>query len=111
MAISDLPKSLKIKPHNFCMFKIIPNCILYEFYPVIIILPIKESFKNQVCCVGFLSSILGIFSFCSLFPTELEVTTKAQNVFDQFWLKGIGLSIPTDEDMTLLNERLSRYQK
>jgi hypothetical protein len=62
-------------------------------------------------CIGFLSSIMGIFSFCSLFPTELEVTTKGHAVFDQFWLKGIGLSIPTDEDITLLHERLSRYQQ
>ena len=62
-------------------------------------------------CIGFLSRIMGIFSFCSLFPTELEVTTKAHTVFDQFWLKGTGLSIPTDEDMALLHERLSRYQQ
>ena len=62
-------------------------------------------------CIGFLSSIMGIFSFCSLFPTELEVTTKAHTVFDQFWLKGVGLSIPTDEDISLLHGRLSGYQK
>lgn len=62
-------------------------------------------------CIGFLSSIMGVFSFCSLFPTEFEVTTTAHTVFDQFWLKGIGLSIPTDEDVELLHQRLEGYQR
>jgi len=60
--------------------------------------------------IGFLSSIMNIFSFCSLFPTELEVSTKDHHVFDQFWLKGIGFFVPTDEDVALLYDRLSRYQ-
>jgi hypothetical protein len=59
-------------------------------------------------CLGFLHSILSIFSFYSLFPTELEVNTKANTVFDQFWLKGIGFSNPSDEDMESLKERLTR---
>ena len=93
---------------------------IFEFSSIISNLLIKRSTRHGGSiyveiggkdCIGFLSSILGVFSFCSLFPTELEVTTKAQNVFDQFWLKGIGLSTPTDEDMTLLHGRLSRYQK
>lgn len=63
---------------------------------------------NGKDCIGFLHCILSIFSFYSLFPTELEISTKANTVFDQFWLKGIGFSIPSDEDMMLLNERLAR---
>ena len=62
-------------------------------------------------CVGFLYSILAIFSLSSLFPTELEISTKFHTVLDQFWLKGIGFSAPSDEDMTSLQERLDRLRQ
>lgn len=57
-------------------------------------------------CIGFLYSILRTFSFYSLFPTELEISTSGMIACDRFWLKGIGASVPTAEDMAALHERL-----
>ncbi len=57
-------------------------------------------------CMGFLHGILRAFSFSSMFPTEFEITTKGNTVFDRFWLKGIGASIPIKDDMKSLHERL-----
>lgn len=58
-------------------------------------------------CLGFLYGILRIFSFYSLFPTELEISTSGMLAQDRFWLKGIGASVPAKEDMTSLHERLT----
>lgn len=57
-------------------------------------------------CLGFLYGMLRIFSFYSLFPTELEITTRGMIAQDRFWLKGIGAAVPTAEDVTSLRERL-----
>ncbi len=59
--------------------------------------------------IGFLNSILSVFSFYSLFPTELEITTTGHIASDQFWLKGIANSVPSDEDIKLLTERFNRF--
>ena len=58
-------------------------------------------------CIGFLYNILKIFSFSSLFPTELEIATQGRTAHDSFWLKGIGAAVPTDGDLQSLNERLN----
>lgn len=58
-------------------------------------------------CIGFLYGVLRIFSFYSLFPTELEISTSGILAHDKFWLKGIGASVPAQEDMTALHERLT----
>lgn len=57
-------------------------------------------------CLGFLYGILRIFSFYSLFPTELEISTKGTKARDKFWLKGIGASAPEKDDIAELNRRL-----
>lgn len=57
-------------------------------------------------CIGFLYGVLRIFSFYSLFPTELEISTKGKTALDRFWLKGIGASAPDNEDLSALNRRL-----
>lgn len=59
-------------------------------------------------CIGFLYGMLRMFSFYSLFPTELEISTKGTVVHDRFWLKGIGSAAPSDEDLKALHERLSQ---
>ncbi|BCS52565.1 hypothetical protein [Geobacter sp. SVR] len=58
-------------------------------------------------CIGFLYGILRTFSFYSLFPTELEIATTGKTAHDRFWLKGIGASVPTEEDLNTLHGRLS----
>lgn len=57
-------------------------------------------------CIGFLYGVLRIFSFYSLFPTELEISTKGKTALDRFWLKGIGASAPEKDDIAELNRRL-----
>ncbi|MDD2308448.1 MAG: hypothetical protein PHH91_02585 [Desulfuromonadaceae bacterium] len=57
-------------------------------------------------CIGFLYGMLRMFSFYSLFPTELEISTKGTVVHDRFWLKGIGSAAPSDDDLKALHERL-----
>jgi len=57
-------------------------------------------------CIGFLYGMLRMFSFYSLFPTELEISTKGMVVHDRFWLKGIGSAAPSDDDLKALHERL-----
>lgn len=57
-------------------------------------------------CIGFLYGMLRIFSFYSLFPTELEISTKGKVAYDRFWLKGIGSAAPSDDDLQALYERL-----
>ncbi|MHB8056394.1 MAG: hypothetical protein ACYDHC_00720 [Desulfuromonadaceae bacterium] len=59
-------------------------------------------------CIGFLYGMLRMFSFYSLFPTELEISTKGTVVHDRFWLKGIGSAAPSDDDLKALHERLSQ---
>lgn len=57
-------------------------------------------------CIGFLYGVLRVFSFYSLFPTELEISTKGTKALDKFWLKGIGASAPDKDDIAELNRRL-----
>ena len=58
-------------------------------------------------CIGFLYGVLRVFSFYSLFPTELKISTNGMTAFDRFWLKGIGASVPGKEDISSLHGRLS----
>ena len=63
----------------------------------------------EICgkdCIGFLYRVLRVFSFYSLFPIELEISTSGALANDRFWLKGIGSAVPAKEDMTALYERL-----
>lgn len=57
-------------------------------------------------CIGFLYGVLRVFSFYSLFPTELEISTRGKTAHDRFWLKGIGASVPEKDDIAALNRRL-----
>lgn len=59
-------------------------------------------------CIGFLYGMLRIFSFYSLFPAELDISTKGVVVYDRFWLKGIGSAVPSNDDLKALYERLQQ---
>lgn len=47
--------------------------------------------------VGFLMSMLKLFTFYSLYPAEVSIDTPQGRVLDRFWLKGLGGSTPTEE--------------
>lgn len=59
--------------------------------------------------VGFLMSMLKLFTFYSLYPAEVSIDTPQGRVLDRFWLKGLGGSIPTDEVCTALRLELSKH--
>ncbi len=56
--------------------------------------------------LGALSSLLNTFSLFSLFPAEILVETKQRRIFDRFWLKGLGNSVPSPEAVTALRQRM-----
>jgi hypothetical protein len=59
--------------------------------------------------VGFLMSMLKLFTFYSLYPAEVSIDTPQGRVLDRFWLKGLGGSTPTDEVCAGLRLELSKH--
>lgn len=59
--------------------------------------------------VGFLMSMLKLFTFYSLYPAEVSIDTPQGRVLDRFWLKGLGGSTPTDELCTGLRLELRKH--
>lgn len=59
--------------------------------------------------VGFLMSMLKLFTFYSLYPAEVSIDTPHGCVLDRFWLKGLGGSTPTDELCTALRLELGKH--
>lgn len=58
--------------------------------------------------VGFLMSMLKLFTFHSLYPAEVSIDTPNGHVLDRFWLKGLGGSTPTEEIFSGLRQELSK---
>lgn len=58
--------------------------------------------------VGFLSQLLKLFAFYSLFPAEVEIDTPAGRVHDRFRLKGLGGSTPSDASRQGLEAALAK---
>lgn len=59
--------------------------------------------------VGFLMSMLKLFTFYSLYPAEVSIDTPQGRVLDRFWLKGLGGSTPTDELCAGLKLELNKH--
>lgn len=57
--------------------------------------------------LGFLASLLRVFSFYSLFPVEMEIETAGTVASNRFWLKGIGSLAPTADDLANLHAALN----
>lgn len=60
--------------------------------------------------VGFLMSMLKLFTFYSLYPAEVSIDTPQGRVLDRFWLKGLGGSTPTDELCSALQVELNKHR-
>lgn len=56
--------------------------------------------------LGFLASLLRVFSFYALFPVEMEIETLGDVASNRFWLKGIGSLTPTADDHANLHAAL-----
>lgn len=59
--------------------------------------------------VGFLMSMLKLFTFYSLYPAEVSIDTPQGRVLDRFWLQGLGGSTPIDELCTGLRLELNKH--
>lgn len=59
--------------------------------------------------VGFLMSLLKLFTFHSLYPAEVSIDTPQGHVLDRFWLKGLGGSTPSDELCAALRLELNKH--
>jgi len=59
--------------------------------------------------IGFLSKVLNIFSFNSLFPCAIEVGTIGTSVHDRFLLRGIAGAPPSSNALNGLKELLDDY--
>lgn len=114
--------SENIKSDPFAAFDPLPAVTAFEAHAGIPVLKISDyvieySARHGGClyveisgidCIGFLYGIVRIFSFYSLFPVELEISTRGLVVHDRFWLKGIGSAAPSDDDLRSLHERLKQ---
>jgi len=61
--------------------------------------------------VGFLTALLKVFAFFSLFPSEVQIDTPAGRVHDRFWLKGVGGLTPSDSSRQGLQIELEKLCK
>jgi len=57
--------------------------------------------------IGFLASLLNMYSLYSLHPVEIEIETRDKKIHDRFWLKGMGGVIPSESSVSAVSDRLS----
>lgn len=60
--------------------------------------------------VGFLSRLLKLFAFYSLFPSEVHIDTPAGRVHDRFRLKGLGGTPPSETSRQGLEAALMKLR-
>lgn len=60
---------------------------------------------------GFLAELLNRLAFFSLFPEEMIIDTNNGRIFDRFWIKGVGGSIPSEHAAGTLRMKLDSYLK
>jgi hypothetical protein len=61
--------------------------------------------------IGFLVSLLKLFAFYSLFPTQVMIDTPAGMVHDSFFLKALGGTAPSRASMDGLEKELARLRQ
>ena len=59
--------------------------------------------------IGFLSSLLSRLAFYTLFPDAMVIETIDGRIYDRFWIKGVGGSIPSDTAIGTLKHKLEGY--
>jgi hypothetical protein len=59
--------------------------------------------------LGFLGSLLGRLAFFSLFPETMIIETTNGTIFDRFWIKGVGGSVPSGTAINSLRQKLGSY--
>lgn len=59
--------------------------------------------------VGFLMTLLKLFSYYSLYPAEVSIDTPHGRVHDRFWLKGLAGSEPTAEVCATVQAELAKF--
>jgi len=59
--------------------------------------------------LGFLGQILNSLAFLTLFPEEISIDTVQENIFDKFWIRGLGGSPPSAAAQTALKRKLDEW--
>jgi len=59
--------------------------------------------KDQL---GFLGQILNNLAFLTLFPEEISIDTVQGNIFDKFWIRGLGGNPPSATAQAALKKKL-----
>jgi hypothetical protein len=59
--------------------------------------------------LGFLGALLGRLAFFSLFPETMIIETTNGRIFDRFWIKGVGGSIPSGSAIKSVRQKLGSY--
>lgn len=56
--------------------------------------------------IGFLATMINLFSMYSLYPAEINIETKGLCISDRFWLKGLGSVLPSESASTAVIDSL-----
>jgi len=59
--------------------------------------------------LGFLGQILNNLAFLSLFPEEISIDTVQGNIFDKFWIRGLGGNPPSAAAQAALKKKLEEW--
>lgn len=59
--------------------------------------------------LGFLGQILNNLAFLTLFPEEISIDTVQGNIFDKFWIRGLGGNPPSASAQTALKKKLEEW--
>ncbi len=61
--------------------------------------------------LGFLGQILNNLAFLTLFPEEINIDTVHGNIFDKFWIRGLGGNPPSTTAQAALKKKLEEWKK
>lgn len=59
--------------------------------------------------LGFLGQILNNLAFLTLFPEEISIDTVQGNIFDKFWIRGLGGNPPSATAQAALKKKLEEW--
>jgi hypothetical protein len=59
--------------------------------------------------LGFLGQLLNNLAFLTLFPEEISIDTVQGNIFDKFWIRGLGGNPPSATAQAALKRKLEEW--
>ncbi|RQW81701.1 MAG: hypothetical protein EHM79_19450 [Geobacter sp.] len=61
--------------------------------------------------LGFLGQVLNNLAFLTLFPEEISIDTVQGNIFDKFWIRGLGGNPPSATAQAALRRKLEEWSR